>query len=320
MRGWISLHRQLQDHWLWKEKRKFSKAEAWIDLLLTANHKDNDVLMGNKLIKVKRGQLITSEVKLSKRWQWSRDKVRRFLDLLQSEGMLNKQSDRTKTTLTIENYELYQSSDTANETTDKTTDNSSLGSEYNQGDTTNETTESLDNTEVSHGGNTADRQPTRQQADNQQDTNNNVNNDNNVNKRYSRRKYADDSPYMRMTHYLLEKIRAWKPDYVFRGSEQTWADEFRKMYELDKRSKQDIRDVIDWATQDSFWQANILSAKKLREKFDTLQAQMNRKVVPYKRGGNQDATSGNVHGRNQTKGPIDPPGLKGPFTVKRATL
>lgn len=139
-------------------------------------------------------------------------------------------------------------------------------------------------------------------------------------KKDSRRKYADDSPYIKMADYLLEKIREWKPDYVFRGSKQTWADEFRKMHEIDKRDKQDIRDVIDWATQDSFWQANILSAKKLREKFDTLQAQMNRKVVPYKRGGNQDATSGNVHGRNQTKGPIDPPGLKGPFTVKRASV
>ncbi|PTM58356.1 DUF4373 domain-containing protein [Desmospora activa] len=130
----------------------------------------------------------------------------------------------------------------------------------------------------------------------------------------NRRKYADDSPYIKMVHYLLEKIQAWKPDYVFRGSEQTWADDFRKMHEIDKRSKEDIRNVIDWATNDPFWQTNILSAKKLREKFDTLQAQMNKKVVPYHpRGGNNIATHGNVHGRDRETNPIDPPASNSPF-------
>jgi hypothetical protein len=35
--------------------------------------------------------------------------------------------------------------------------------------------------------------------------------------------------------------------------------------------------VINWATSDPFWQANILSTKKLREKFDQLAAKMNGK-------------------------------------------
>lgn len=133
--GWIKLHRKLLEHSFWQEKRKFSKAEAWIDLLLLANHKDNKVLFGNQMITVKRGQLVTSEIKLSKRWDWSRDRVRRFLNLLMNEGMITKESDRNKTTITIVNYEVYQDSTTTN--------------------------------------NTTDRQPTRQPTDNQQDTNNN---------------------------------------------------------------------------------------------------------------------------------------------------
>lgn len=122
-----------------------------------------------------------------------------------------------------------------------------------------------------------------------------------------RRKYDDDSPYLKMANYLLEKIRLWKPDYVFRGSKQTWADEFRKMIELDKRDKKAIQEVIDWATSDSFWQANILSAGKLRKQFDTLQAQMTRanRVIPYDRGGNRNGTHRNLHGRNRTESQND---------------
>ena len=96
--GWISLHRQLSDHWLWKEKRVFSKAEAWIDILLIANHKDNKTLLGNELITVKRGSFITSEIKLMSRWNWSKSKVRAFLSLLQDEKMIEKISDNKKTT------------------------------------------------------------------------------------------------------------------------------------------------------------------------------------------------------------------------------
>jgi hypothetical protein len=42
-RGWICLHRQIQDHWLW-EDRPFSRGQAWIDLLMLANHEDKKMI------------------------------------------------------------------------------------------------------------------------------------------------------------------------------------------------------------------------------------------------------------------------------------
>lgn len=51
-----------------------------------------------------------------------------------------------------------------------------------------------------------------------------------------------------------------------------WADQVRLMRERDDRSEEEIIDMIRWCQQDSFWQANILSTQKLREKFDQLQA------------------------------------------------
>jgi hypothetical protein len=53
-----------------------------------------------------------------------------------------------------------------------------------------------------------------------------------------------------------------------------------RMIELDKRSKYDIQLVIKWATDDSFWQVNILSAGTLRKQYDKLDGNMRRKVVP----------------------------------------
>ena len=111
LQGWISVHRQIQEHWLWADK-PFSKGQAWIDMLMLANHEDKKILFGRKIIDVKAGSFITSEVKLAERWEWSRQKVRDFLDILKTEKMIDKVSDNKKTTIFIENYAEYQ--DTCN--------------------------------------------------------------------------------------------------------------------------------------------------------------------------------------------------------------
>ncbi|NLK37111.1 MAG: hypothetical protein GX299_03390, partial [Epulopiscium sp.] len=112
--GWIKLHRPIQDHWLWEDK-PFSKGQAWIDLLILANHADNKFLLGNELILVERGSFITSEYKLSERWGWSKSKVRRFLELLEKDGMIEKKSNQKRTTINIENYSVYQEARTTDE-------------------------------------------------------------------------------------------------------------------------------------------------------------------------------------------------------------
>lgn len=111
--GYIALHRQIQDNFLFMEDRQFSKFEAWIHILLMANHSDAEFLLGNELIKVKRGQFITSELKLMKEWKWSKSKLRAFLLLLEQQGMIIKKSDNKKTALTVVNYGDYQDSKTA---------------------------------------------------------------------------------------------------------------------------------------------------------------------------------------------------------------
>lgn len=110
--GYIKLHRQLVEHWIWS-KKPFSPGQAWIDLLIRANHKeDNSFVLGNEVITQKRGEVITSEVKLMARWGWSKSKVRAFLKLLQNDSMIDKKTDQKKTTITICKYCDWQDSQT----------------------------------------------------------------------------------------------------------------------------------------------------------------------------------------------------------------
>ncbi|EUW63049.1 primosome subunit DnaD [Staphylococcus aureus M0290] len=109
MTGWISIDRSIQNHWLFKEKRTFSKFEAWIYLLMEANHSKAKVPIGNQIVTVERGQRLTSILTLSDLFNWSRFKVKTFLDLLESGGMLEVKTTSKYTLITIVNYDFYQS-------------------------------------------------------------------------------------------------------------------------------------------------------------------------------------------------------------------
>lgn len=125
-KGWIKLHRKVLDCWIWQEK-PYDKARAWVDLLLLAMHRDKKLLIDNEVVVILRGSFMTSIVKLADRWGWSRCKVMRYLELLESEQMLNTKRTPKGTLVTIVKYEDYQivdmSNDTAFDTTHDTTVN-----------------------------------------------------------------------------------------------------------------------------------------------------------------------------------------------------
>lgn len=112
--GWMPIYRRLQDHWLWDDK-PFAKGQAWLDLLLLANHNENEFLFGNQIIKNEVGSFITSELKLADRWGWGRKKVRLFLELLEKDQMIIKKGDNKKTTISIVNYSIYADYELAKE-------------------------------------------------------------------------------------------------------------------------------------------------------------------------------------------------------------
>lgn len=117
--GWISIHRKIQQSDIWLDKEPFDKRSAWIDLIIMANHEDRQVLFDGKFIEVKRGEKITSLRKLSEKWKWSRNKVKRFLKLLESGSMIELKIDHQKTTYKIVNYNIYQNEDLSKRTTER---------------------------------------------------------------------------------------------------------------------------------------------------------------------------------------------------------
>lgn len=90
---------------------------------------------------------------------------------------------------------------------------------------------------------------------------------------HKKRTYDKNSDYMKLAKFLQKQILINKPDFK-QPVLQTWADDMRKLVELDKRDKHDVALVIKWCQQDSFWSTNILSAYKLRKQFDQLYLKM----------------------------------------------
>ena len=107
MEGWIKLHRKLSENPLW-QCEPFTRGQAWVDLVLLTNHDDNYFYKRGVKIDVKRGQCGWSELALSKRWQWSRSKVRKFLNDLEKEQQIVQQKSNVTQIITINNYDKYQ--------------------------------------------------------------------------------------------------------------------------------------------------------------------------------------------------------------------
>lgn len=94
--GFIKISRSLFDHFLWKENRVYSRAEAWIDLIRTASYRPEDHFCQSGCLSLNTGELAASVRYLAQRWSWSKDRVERFLENLSKEGMIRTET-RTAT-------------------------------------------------------------------------------------------------------------------------------------------------------------------------------------------------------------------------------
>ena len=105
-KGFVIIDRKIMDDWIWQGE--FSKGQAWIDLILLANHSDKKVAAGSGFVEIKRGEFLTSSIKLANRWGWSRNKVERFLNVLKMDNKVTLKRTTKWTTVTLVNYDIYQ--------------------------------------------------------------------------------------------------------------------------------------------------------------------------------------------------------------------
>jgi hypothetical protein len=118
LEGYIALWRRLQNHFLWREHRTFSKAEAWIDILWEAQHSEEprEVILGSVILIQNYAECLKSLDTWATRWNWHKSKVRRFLKLLQKENMIRFKSESITTRLFVVNYANYDPKRNAVET------------------------------------------------------------------------------------------------------------------------------------------------------------------------------------------------------------
>ena len=109
--GYIGLFRKFfNEHEFWKEKRKYSKAEAWIDLMKDARYKDEPETLFDKRgsYVLEYGDVYISLRYLGERWQWSKNKVRHFLEYLEKRQSISfKKRDSHRTIINIVNLKGY---------------------------------------------------------------------------------------------------------------------------------------------------------------------------------------------------------------------
>lgn len=115
-KGWIKISKQIQEHWIWKDPVKF---KCWIDILITVNFEDKQVVIGNKLFLCKRGESLLSLQSWADQWRLSKGATRNILSLLQSAHMITLENCTQTTRLTVCNYDTYQCGTHTDETQKK---------------------------------------------------------------------------------------------------------------------------------------------------------------------------------------------------------
>lgn len=107
-RGWIKLHRKIEDSFL------FSNSKAmllWIFLLISANHAEKEFLFNGKKMICKRGQILTGRDSISSKIKINRSSVDRLLKVFESEHLIEQHKTNRFRLITVINYDLYQSSE-----------------------------------------------------------------------------------------------------------------------------------------------------------------------------------------------------------------
>lgn len=118
--NWFAVSRTIFDHpVVGIRNRPYTELEAWLSLLAMAEYENRRVMNKGEVVVLDPGQLMAAHIFLAKRWDWSQDKVRYFLQRLANEAMItrfcNTQNANRRTNqiqiITICNYSKYQMTD-----------------------------------------------------------------------------------------------------------------------------------------------------------------------------------------------------------------
>ena len=240
----------------WEWYRNINTKVLFLHMLLKANWKEGRF----EGTTVPRGSFVSSIKTLAMETSLTEREIRTGISHLKSTGEVTSRSTNKFTVFTVVNYNLYQASDRQ--------DDNQPTSERHSNDKRTTTIE--------------ERKNKRKEEDNKRIV---------ANPCAGSATFPPDSFEMLCVDSLVCALTDNFPSAKVPESEKEkcdWCSHIEKMKRLDKRTEEEIREALEYATTDSFWKTNIRSTKKLREKFETLILQ-----ARSKRGGGSGQKSKN---------------------------
>lgn len=105
MSGFITLHRDVLDHWVYEDAEYF---RAWVRMLMDANHTGRTAFFNGKDVTLERGQLVYGIHKFCEKTHMTSNRARLFIKRLEKHKQINKVSNNKYSIITITNYDQYQ--------------------------------------------------------------------------------------------------------------------------------------------------------------------------------------------------------------------
>lgn len=102
--GTININKRLRRHPVWQRP---DYGWAWVDMLLLANDAPRTAIVNGEPIPLERGQFAWSLRTLEKEWGKSGEWINHFLEFCKDHEMVNVDSNRRRTIITIINYSAY---------------------------------------------------------------------------------------------------------------------------------------------------------------------------------------------------------------------
>lgn len=237
--GFILIFRGIQKQ-PWYKNSEYKS--VFIHLLLNASYKPVKVNFHGCNINLLPGQLATSYEQLARDLSLTKALVQRAIKKFKSLGQISTLSFKNYTVIMISNWsDFQQKSDTASDTASDTLEHHTKQGLEPSCDT-----------------------PIDTPCDTQ---NNNTLSKDRVNTTLTNKFSNED---LVAANYILSKIKTLKDNFKEPRIE-SWAEQVRLIRERDNKTHREICELFKWANQDTFWQSNILSPKKLRAKWDELE-------------------------------------------------
>ena len=107
-KGFIKLSRSFFNNPLWKENRTYSRSEAWLDMISSAQIDDlKTLIIKSKDITIHRGEIAASRRYLEQRWNWGSTKVTNYLNYLKRNDMISLRQTKGETIIKLVKFNDY---------------------------------------------------------------------------------------------------------------------------------------------------------------------------------------------------------------------